>query len=67
MTAGACALTEQAMAAPTKTNVDEMCKQADPASEVEHFVICPECGQIFDCREEAEVRHHARANHEPIL
>jgi hypothetical protein len=46
--------------------IDEMCEQADPRSDIEHFVVCPVCGQIFDCREEAQVAHHTEALHDPI-
>lgn len=41
--------------------------KADPKSDVELFVVCPVCGQIFDCRDEVQVRHHAEALHEPLL
>lgn len=55
---------------PMKRNshpaVEELCEQADPKSEIEHFVVCPVCGQIFDCRDEAQVRHHTEALHEPL-
>ena len=46
---------------------DETCDRAAPKSDVEHFVVCPECGQIFDSRDEAQVRHHTEALHEPLL
>lgn len=46
--------------------VAELCDQADPASDVEHFVVCPVCGQIFDCRDDAQVSHHTEALHEPL-
>ena len=46
--------------------VEELCEQADPKSDIEHFVVCPVCGQIFDCRDEAQVRHHTEALHEPL-
>jgi hypothetical protein len=44
-------------------DVEELCEDADPRSEVEHLVICPVCGQIFDCRDEASVAHHGPEPH----
>jgi hypothetical protein len=48
-------------------SVEEMCESADPQSDIEHFIVCPTCGQIFDCRVEEDVRHHAHAVHKPKL
>jgi hypothetical protein len=45
--------------------VADACAQADPHSAIEHFVVCPICGQIFDCRETEQVRHHTQAQHQP--
>jgi Fe2+ or Zn2+ uptake regulation protein len=42
-----------------ESTVGEPCERADPASPAEHLIVCPDCGQIFDCRDEAQVRHHA--------
>jgi hypothetical protein len=50
-----------------ETTVKELCERADPASPVEHLIVCPDCGQIFDCRDGAQVSHHAKAGHEPKL
>jgi hypothetical protein len=47
--------------------VEELCERADPESPVEHLIVCPDCGQIFDCRDEGLVRHHAAAGHQPKL
>jgi Fe2+ or Zn2+ uptake regulation protein len=46
--------------------IEEMCEGAEQ-SPVEHFIVCPSCGQVFDCRDEAQVRHHSRSSHEPKL
>jgi hypothetical protein len=29
-------------------------------------MVCPACGQAFDCRNLGEVMHHADDGHEPI-
>jgi hypothetical protein len=50
-----------------RETVEELCERADPASPVEHLIVCPGCGQIFDCRDEAQVRHHAKAGHDPKI
>jgi hypothetical protein len=50
----------------TIPGIDEMCEQADPRSDIEHFVVCPMCGQIFDCRDERQVAHHTEALHDPL-
>jgi hypothetical protein len=34
--------------------------------EIDHFDICPECGQAFDMRELAEVLHHDEEGHQPL-
>lgn len=38
----------------------------EPATEAEHFEICPECDQAFDCRDLGQVLHHDQSDHEPI-
>ncbi|QGZ94580.1 hypothetical protein [Terricaulis silvestris] len=53
--------------AKRETTVEGLCERADPASPVEHLIVCPDCGQIFDCRDEGQVRHHARQGHDPKL
>lgn len=47
--------------------IEEMCEHADPLSDVEHYVVCPVCGQIFDCREQRQMQHHTEALHDPLL
>lgn len=49
------------------SDVQELCQEADPHSDVEHFLVCPTCGQIFDCREDIQVRHHTTNRHGPLL
>lgn len=34
--------------------------------ELEHFDLCPVCGQAFDMRELAEVFHHDTEEHERL-
>jgi hypothetical protein len=55
------------MAAMADRTVEELCENADPQSEVEHLIVCPGCGQIFDCRDAAQVTHHAAADHTILL
>lgn len=52
---------------PAGRMVPDMKTSSHPKSDVELFVVCPVCGQIFDCRDEVQVRHHAEALHEPLL
>ena len=48
-------------------SVAEMCAEAPPQNDVEHFVVCPVCGQMFDCRDQDQVRHHTTSReHEPL-
>ena len=49
------------------SGIAEQCESADPLSEVEHYVVCPVCGQIIDCRDARQVAHHTEALHEPLL
>jgi hypothetical protein len=51
-------------ASPT---VKQLCRGVSPDSPDEHIVVCPTCGQMFDCREHAQVEHHSRERHEPKL
>jgi hypothetical protein len=37
----------------------------DPASESEHFEMCPVCGQAFDVRVLELVIYHHQPEHEP--
>lgn len=48
-------------------SVQQLCKGITPNSPDEHIVICPTCGQMFDCREAAQVNHHSDDKHEPKL
>jgi hypothetical protein len=52
---------------PAPRIIDDLCKQADPASDIEHFVVCPVCGQIFDCRDERQARHLVDTVHDPFI
>jgi hypothetical protein len=47
------------------SQTEEQCRQADPASAIEHFVVCAACGQIFDCRDHVAVTHHSTPEHVP--
>lgn len=51
------------MAQPT---IEDLCEEADPKSAVEHLVVCPVCGQIFDCRDAVSVAHHGESAHEAL-
>ena len=42
------------------------CTAPDLEDEREHFMICPECGQAFDCRKLGDVLHHDEPGHEPL-
>ena len=46
---------------------EEICRNADPDSDIEHYVVCPVCGQIFDCRDNAQTVHHTEALHDPLI
>jgi hypothetical protein len=47
--------------------VAEECAKTDPSNELEHYVVCPVCGQILDCRDARQVAHHTEALHNPLL
>jgi len=49
---------------PTPT-VEQLCEGVNPDSPLEHIIVCPVCGQMFDCRESAAVSHHSAPAHEP--
>lgn len=55
------------MAKGSNTLADEICREADPASDIEHYVVCPVCGQIFDCRDERQAGHHTDVLHEALI
>ena len=38
----------------------------EPCREAEHFMRCPECGQMFDMRRLGDVLHHDEPGHEPL-
>lgn len=40
--------------------------EGEPADEVDHFEVCPECGQAFDRRDLELVMHHYQPGHKPI-
>ncbi len=47
--------------------VEDLCEGADAESEVEHMIVCPTCGQIFDCRDQLQLRHHGEDQHAPYV
>lgn len=47
--------------------IEELCREADPASPIEHYVVCPICGQIFDCRDPVHIEHHSESLHDPLV
>jgi hypothetical protein len=49
---------------PTPT-VKQLCEGVNPDSPVEHIIVCPVCGQMFDCRDQVSVEHHIAADHQP--
>jgi hypothetical protein len=48
-------------------NVKELCEGIASDSPLEHMIICPVCGQMFDCREQEQVAHHSKPVHEAKL
>ena len=46
-------------------SVKQMCAGIKPDHAVEFIVVCPACGQMFDCREQAQVAHHSEEHHTP--
>jgi len=46
-------------------NVNQLCAGVSPDDESEHLIICPQCGQMFDCRDRAQVEHHGGEGHAP--
>lgn len=50
-----------------KSSIEVTCEEVDPRSDIEHYVICPICGQILDCRDKRQVAHHSDALHEPLV
>ncbi|TRC98292.1 hypothetical protein FJV76_13280 [Mesorhizobium sp. WSM4303] len=41
--------------------------EGPPASELEHFIACPVCGQQIDMRDLRQVAYHADPEHEQPL
>ena len=48
-------------------NVRQLCAGVAPNDDKEHLIICPVCGQMFDCRDQALVEHHSSGDHGPKL
>ena len=48
-------------------DVRQMCSGIKPSHEVEFIVVCPHCGQMFDCRDLPQLDHHSNTNHNPKL
>jgi hypothetical protein len=48
-------------------SVEQLCEGVNPSNPIEHIVVCPICGQMFDCRDQGAVRHHSRDQHNPQL
>ena len=42
------------------------CTAPDFEDEVQHFMLCPECGQAVDCRKLGDVLHHDEPGHERL-
>jgi Fe2+ or Zn2+ uptake regulation protein len=38
---------------------------SEPANEADHFIVCDDCGQAFDCRDFGAVMHHVVPGHAP--
>jgi hypothetical protein len=47
----------------SKRTIEQMCERADATHPDDHLIVCPTCGQIFDCRETALVEHHGTQAH----
>ena len=47
--------------------VRQLCAGIRPDHEVEFIVVCPICGQMFDCRNLIHVDHHSSETHLPRL
>ena len=46
-------------------DVRQLCAGVRPDDKNERLIICPICGQMFDCRDEAHLEHHSRQDHTP--
>lgn len=60
------AILSRAYAVEAEPSVKQLCAGVTPSSD-EHIVICPTCGQMFDCREKDQVDHHSNGKHAPKL
>lgn len=47
----------------SKRTIEQMCERAEVTSHDDHLIVCPACGQIFDCREPALVEYHGTKMH----
>ena len=47
--------------------VRQMCAGIKPDHDVEFIVVCPACGQMFDCRDVEQVEHHSTEHRRPRL
>jgi hypothetical protein len=47
--------------------VKQMCAGIKPEHDVEFIVVCPACGQMFDCRNTRQVEHHSTTHRAPRL
>lgn len=36
-------------------------------SDIEFYVVCSVCGQIYDCRNTRQAAHHTEALHDPLI
>jgi hypothetical protein len=48
-------------------SVEQMCAGIKPDHGVEFIVVCPGCGQMFDCRDSGQLTHHSGDTHKPKL
>lgn len=46
-------------------SVRQLCAGVSPDDEKERLIICPVCGQMFDCRDQAYLEHHSSEEHAP--
>jgi hypothetical protein len=46
-------------------SVRQLCAGVSPDDKHEHLIICPVCGQMFDCRDVASLEHHSSEEHAP--
>jgi len=46
-------------------DVRQLCAGVRPDDKNERLIVCPICGQMFDCRDAANLDHHSRDEHAP--